>query len=951
MIFEKQPYQQDCVDRIIAALAGVCFDTGDFSLLHENIRRMAARNQLQRFSTSADRRLDVLMETGTGKTFTYLQTIFEIHKNFAQNKFIIVLPRIAIKLGVIQNIKLTRRYFFNEYKMHLSYIDYPKDGLSRIRKNFIDADDLQVLIITSGAFNSKKNTINHTDEMLARYPSVWQGVAGQRPVVIIDEPHLLKGNRTSEYLAQLDSLFIRFGATFAETSGHQLSNVVYALDSAAAFNQYLVKRIGVSTLYAEDEADDIDIRNIKAKKTFDICYSLNGQPHQKTIAAHEDIGGRTGMVRYSGVSAVKIDSRKIYLSSQRTLEASKGAYTLSDTEMTQMIRHAIELHFGKEYALFQRGIKALSLFFIPGIQDFRGDSPTVKNIFERAYRLERDKIYAQCRDDDYRRYLDRDYADGRLQVHEGYFSGDKGSAEDKESAGVNLILREKEALLSLATPLRFIFSVWALQEGWDNPNVFTICKLAATAADTSCRQQVGRGLRVAVNQSGKRLTRHCLGQNTEDFYSINTLDMVVSRREQGFIGQIQKEISDASFGIADHKLTVALLAKKGLNEDEITAFIRVLHDGKIIEFDDQEKCWRVHSSIPAFAADHKDRFFAEGICASRLSFFVAIFSDNAHVQVRDNIAANRTAAEHRTHWSSFRSLWEKIYQKSALVYRGIDEEKITSAVATRFNACAIPPAETKIVEQVYDAQTNTVSRRVRTGSRSEFFVRQDMSAFIAEFAREQRLPMVFIVKLFSKLNLGIFLHNPRRSLELLKDALQQCVHKCAIQSIGSGLCETSIYARSWQDKPDDGGGQTAAGVSAPLSGAAQSPMGYLCRRATQHTNTVSAGSGTDSDAHSRQRLTVFAVVPVISLPAPFHVCRPDFACLIEGQGSAAQMFFVAETGHGGHEGVATVDKKPQAGLAQKFLRIWQQKFPAMSASCQSRASAQELTRLISRIAP
>ena len=917
--------------------------------MHDNIRLIAADNHLQRFDATPAKRLDVLMETGTGKTFTYLQTIFEIHKRFAQNKFIIVLPRTAIKLGVIQNIKLTQRYFFNEYKLHLNYIDYPKDGLNRIRKDFIESEDLQVLIITNSAFNSKKNTINQTDETLVQYPSTWRGMAEQRPVVIIDEPHLLKGSRTSEYLAQLDSLFIRFGATFPETDGHKLSNVVYALDSIASFNQYLVKRIGVSTIYADAEADDVSFHNFKAKNSFDICYSINAQPQRRTVYLQQDIAGCTGLVRYTGISAVKISSEKIFLSSGRTVEAPKGAYTLNDVEMTQMIRHAIELHFAKEFLLFQRGVKALTLLFIPGIQDFRGDNPTVKNIFEREYRLVRDKIYANCRHEGYRQYLDMDYADGKLQVHEGYFSGDKGSVDDKESAGVNLILNEKEKLLSFSTPLRFIFSVWALQEGWDNPNVFTICKLASTAADTSRRQQVGRGLRVAVNQSGKRLTLRYFDQNAGDFFDVNTLDMVVSRREQEFIGQIQKEITESSFSISGDILTFEMLTQKGFSPNEITLLTNILQTNKITEFDNLANNWRVRSPIPAFINSHEDRFLSQGITPDRLNLLKTIFLVNSHAQIRDNNVGVKTTNARRSHWRQFQILWETINKKSRLVYRGINQEELIDEIATQFNGANVPTAEIRIVDQVYNSHTNTVSRRERTGRGSKFFVHQNLSAFITEFARDLSIPLAFTVRLFNKLNQDFILKNPRVSLDLLRNSIQACVHKCVIQCVSYEFCEKSVYANSLQDERGELIAKTPIHKIGKSSDATKLPVHFVFEQVVWDSIIEKDSIINGSHQVNDHKITVFAKLPAINIPTSFKVYNPDFAYLIESRGRPEKLFLVVESKGDKHESEITEDEKQKTRYARKFFLAMQKQLPSVRVAYEQRANAHKLFQLVQGI--
>ena len=595
MLFEKQQYQEDCVENIITALSadGVDVMNNDYSKLDKSLSSIYEKNKFyNQFKTIKKNKLDILMETGTGKTFTYIKTIFEVNKEFKKNKFIIVVPRNAIRLGIMQNIKLTKEYFFNEYGKHLNVIEYPKDGLGKIENDFLVNDKLTVLVLTNSAFNSDKNLINQLPEngSLHINGTIWENISKQHPVVIIDEPHLLKGKQTAESFNALDGLFIRFGATYPvatkkEDPSINLSNVAYSLDSISSFNQYLVKKIRVNTVFAQSEQDGYVLSNIEPKKKcFTLSYFVNGDNKVKTIALGSDIGAKTDITALKGVHATKITKDTVYLSSQQALSLDEDL-KLNPEEQRLMIRQTIKKHFEKEERLFNQGIKTLSLFFIQNVADFRSEiNPVVKKIFEEEYLAQREFIYKSTKNEDYKAYLDKDFSkDGKLSIHEGYFSGDKGTADAKESAGIDKILNKKEDLLSLQEPLRFIFSVWALQEGWDNPNVFNICKLSNTDKDTSRRQQVGRGLRLAVNQQGRRLTYKYLNEDEKSFYDINTLDMVVSHHELDFINKIQQEIVQSSFCIAGNILDSQMLLDKGLNNREASRLLNVLEENEDVQ--------------------------------------------------------------------------------------------------------------------------------------------------------------------------------------------------------------------------------------------------------------------------------------------------------------------------------------------------------------------------------
>ncbi|GAA8930249.1 hypothetical protein SLK231_14090 [Helicobacter pylori] len=374
------------------------------------------------------------------------------------------------------------------------------------------------------------------------------------------------------------------------------------MDSISAFRNYLVKQIRIHSVMQDSQSPFLLNADSKSAK---IAFYKAGILKQITLSKGEDLGKINAS--FNGVSLVKITKDKAYLSDGATLE--KASYKLTQDEISTLLEKAIDLHFEKEASLFDQNIKALSLFFIPKIEDFRQIDnkgvPFIKTEFERLYKLKRDSILADAGlSPSYKEYLARDFDEsGNLRVHQGYFSGDsvalnKGRKEsNKESIEANdikMILSEKEKLLSFQTPLRFIFSVWALQEGWDNPNIFTLIKLANSASETSRHQQVGRGLRIALNQEGKRVTHGFLKGNDDAFYEINHLDMLVSGEEVGFMEGLQKEIEASSFIGGGNTLDREDLAKLGLNERKINKFCDTLETLNAVEFDETNNAYKNH---------------------------------------------------------------------------------------------------------------------------------------------------------------------------------------------------------------------------------------------------------------------------------------------------------------------------------------------------------------------
>ncbi|MFA4813831.1 DEAD/DEAH box helicase family protein, partial [Helicobacter pylori] len=520
-----------CINNIITLLDGFDFKRHDALNLKNCLNQFHAACEIPVKNLSGKLNVDVLMETGTGKTFTYLNLIFALHKAYGQNKFIIFVPRKAILESVKQNIRLTKDYFYLEFKRHLKTYTY--EGVkspSNIINHYIKyQDELSVLLLTNSAIDKEGNILNKNSENLFNTKSIFENIADLKPISIIDEPHLLKGEAFGKYFSKIGTLYFRFGATFAKEKEHALSNVAFCLDSISAFRNYLVKQIRIHSVMQDVQSPFLLNADSKSAK---IAFYKADILKQITLSKGEDLGKINAS--FNGVSLVKTTKDKAYLSNGATLE--KASYKLTQDEISTLLEKAIDLHFEKEAFLFDQDIKALSLFFIPKIEDFRSiqgkGTPFIKTEFERLYKLKRSSILTKENlSPSYREYLKRDFDEsGNLRVHQGYFSGDsialnkgkkESSKENIEANDIKMILSEKEKLLSFQTPLRFIFSVWALQEGWDNPNIFTLIKLANSTSETSRHQQVGRGLRIAINQEGKRVTHGFLKGNDNAFYKIN----------------------------------------------------------------------------------------------------------------------------------------------------------------------------------------------------------------------------------------------------------------------------------------------------------------------------------------------------------------------------------------------------------------------------------------------
>ncbi len=949
MIFEDQQHQKECVARILESLVGIEFSSNreeKIGLLRDNLVKIAQKNNYPVFKSCDKWGIDVQMETGTGKTFTYLNIIYELHQKFGQNKFIIVLPRTAIKLGVIQNIKLTDEYFFSKYKKHLKIINYPQDELAKIQSEFINSrNDLSILIITNSAFNSQVNRINQRKENLYNYGNTWDGIAEQKPVVIIDEPHLLTGGRTEEWLGRLtDSLFIRFGATFSTDERHQLSNVGYALDSISSFNQHLVKEIRVNTIFANSEQSAVHVRNIKPKCCFDIHYHINEQLYKKTIGIRDDIGGITGLSQFQNYSVTKITANKIYCANGEYLPAHKDGYELGEYELRIMIRKTIALHFKNEQRHFEKNVKTLSLFFIPNIADFRGDNPRIKNIFEEEYRAQRQKIYRATTNAEYKKFLDKDFSeDGKLRVHEGYFSGDRGTKDEKEAAGVNLILNEKEKLLSFDTPLRFIFSVWALQEGWDNPNIFNICKLSSTGKEISRRQQVGRGLRIAVNQQGKRLTYKRVGESNAEFYDTNTLNIVVSGEEQHFISSIQSEIAEASYSFVGDIVdanAMSNLMHLGIKTNELMQLLKILETNGIVKVNKQGD-YEIHSSIAAYMQAHSDHFSCLG---DRFQTIKNVFNPNREA-VKDANQKRPEVKVRQPQWKQFKELWETINKKSKIVYKNIVEDDILKEVARLFSEENIPPRMSKIKQEKYNAQTNEVEQMsIDSDEAAGYFIKNSMSDYAVKFAKDEKYPLAFILKLFNQLDIKKFASNPSKSGEFIRIALKDTIHQKILQSVSYNFCETAIYPNVLQDESGKLIEKLKEEVVASLGkydSERQPPDEFLYDTVMYDSNIEKESIVNDFMTFDNNQIVVFAKLPPIKIPTPYKTYNPDFAYLIKTD-SGKQLFLVVETKGYTYNPDISPEEQQKIDYAKKFFAALQEELPSINIQYNPRLNGQEL---------
>lgn len=607
--FTIQDYQTDAVNSVVKVFAGQPFqdkvsyrrDTGskeiektlfnwkmsdeelymgfanapvalDGTQLLKNIREVQNDNNIKESSALAKHMgacsLDVEMETGTGKTYVYIKTMFELNKQYGWSKFIVVVPSIAIREGVQKSFQMMQDHFMEQYGKKARFFVYNSNNLTDI-DNFSSSADLSVMIINVQAFNARGKDARRIrmelDEFGSRKPI--DVIQANRPIVILDEPQKMGGQKTQESLKEFNPLFtLNYSATHKEH--HDL---VYVLDALDAYRMKLVKKIEVKgfdikNLRGTDGylfLEDIVISPKKppmARLEFEISYDKSINRETRIVGVDDDLYALSkGMEQYKGYHINEIDPIRGIVTFTNNVEIHTGEVLgdVSEKDIRRVqIRETIRSHFEKEKELYNRGIKTLSLFFIDKVENYRkydADGNEVNSEYGQMFEEEYTAIlneYLSLFNTPYEQYL---RSIDVHSTHAGYFSIDKkghkadprlkrGTDISDDESAYELILKDKEKLLSLDNPVRFIFSHSALREGWDNPNVFQICTLKHGGdSTTNKRQEVGRGLRICVNQSGDRMDEHVLGSQVQQ---VNKLTVIASDGYKDFVSSLQKEIKD-----------------------------------------------------------------------------------------------------------------------------------------------------------------------------------------------------------------------------------------------------------------------------------------------------------------------------------------------------------------------------------------------------------------------
>ena len=590
----------------------------DFTRFSENVERVQELNGLSMKNTD-EHIIDVQMETGTGKTYTYTKTMFELNKKLGLNKFIVVVPSLSIKAGTLSflNDSATKQHFRNQYNREIKVFEWSSSAKSKKEympsavSDWVSAplnNTLNILVVNSGMINATREyndekisglDYSYDTNLFSNFSTISEAITSVNGVMIIDEPHKFsQSGKTMENLNKLNpQLIIKYGATFNNKFNNKFNNLVYKLSAVDAFNQSLVKGITVC-MDKFDIAKKVSIKLAKIdKQSSTAIFEYKKEKSNKTFELN--VGDSLSKIDNDCVNLYidKINATAVLLSNGEELKAGDkiNPYLFNQGFVQRMIQQSVDKHFEIERELMTKEvrIKPLTLFFIDDIESYRKDSGSG----ELAAYLEqcvKEKINDLLKDksltNEYRRYLEKSVDDLSL-THAGYFSKDNTSKDDKIQKEINEILHDKMSLLDVDNPRRFIFSKWTLKEGWDNPNVFQITKLRTSGSETSKLQEVGRGLRIPVNEYMQRVD-----QELEQHHLYYRVDV----SEQDFVEELVKDINDTN------KMEIKLVAGKKLTNQQVhdlasrfneseadlltkLAFNQVIDEERVLQEDFEEK--------------------------------------------------------------------------------------------------------------------------------------------------------------------------------------------------------------------------------------------------------------------------------------------------------------------------------------------------------------------------
>ena len=874
--------------------------------------------------------LDVEMETGTGKTYVYIRTIFELNKLYGFSKFIIMVPSIAIREGVKKSFKMTENHFYQIYQKKATYFIYNSSNLSLI-DSFAKSNSIQVMIINSQAFNSStkenRNIYKELETFQSRRPI--DVIKKTNPILILDEPQKLSGKKTTESIKNFNPLFtINYSATHKE---HH--NLVYVLDALDAYNQKLVKKIQVKA---------ITVSNIKGTNDYlyleDIILQNAGNPKirlsfykntkngikevTETLDKGDNIYNASGELtiyknRYI-IDEIDYISGTVKLLNGKYLK--KGEVYGDDSQEAirkAQIRETIKSHFDKEAENFKKGIKTLSLFFIDEVVKYRDyDRPDKKGeyarYFEEEYQAQLNSRLISESNPAYVDYLKKYSPD---QVHEGYFSIDKKTGhsidttkEDDEdnTSAYDLILKNKERLLSFDEPTRFIFSHSALREGWDNPNIFQICTLRNTNSEIQKRQEIGRGLRIALNQNGTRQDLSVLGK---EFFDVNKLTVIANDSYDNFVRGLQEEYkqniydrpskADEQYFISKFIINCETGEKTQISKEQSHSIYRWLLKNDYIDDNDnvtdkfkEDLSKDSVESLPIELIPYKESIIN---LVSKVGTKGEIDIENGNKPVINNsLNSNFRTKEFQELWNNInhKYSYRVSFDSNQLIENCINSIKANLTSVTRLKYNVVTGQQNNQITKMDLDNKNSFSQE-RSGSYSEnidaFHSTSAKYDLVYDIAKKTNLIRKTISKILigAKETLRFFRENPEEYINKVSELINQQKASVIVNHISyypmEDRFESDIFNESHKDFDSN-----------KVFGSKKAIQDYVFVDGNaKNGNSIEMNFAKQLEA--QKDVKVYAKLPSkFYIPTPMGKYTPDWAIVFENDKSR-EIYFIAET--------------------------------------------------------
>ncbi|MCQ2812750.1 type III restriction-modification system endonuclease [Helicobacter pylori] len=958
--FKRLDYQEQCRDQILGVFKGIylrependiqrianpVFEIGEIKdLLLENIENLRSKQKITQGSVGIEKSLncDILMETGTGKTFCFLECVYALHKNYHLSKFIVLTPSNAIKLGVLKSIEITREFFKSEYfNTHLeSYEDVERFILASNHK-------CCVLVMTFSAFNKEKNTINQSCleniNLFNGAKSYMQALANMRPIVILDEPHRFLGDKTKKYLEQLNALItLRFGATFKD----DYNNLIYALDSKKAFDCALVKSISVASVGESDECF-LELKGIEKGEAAINYTDLENKTQSVKVKTHDNLGVVTQISALEDYIVEKITKTEVrFLNGFNLLLDQKEPFShLLEGEQEVMLKEAIKSHFEREEGLFKKGIKALCMVFISGVNSYLSEDEQPAKLallFEKLYQQKLEEVLKKPLDENYRAYLERT-KDAIYKVHGGYFA--KSKKESDEAQVIALILKEKEKLLSFDSDLRFIFSQWALQEGWDNPNVMTICKLAPSHSNITKLQQIGRGLRLAVNDKGERITKE-----HADFDFVNELVVIVPQVEGDFVGAIQQEISEHS--LIKQTFSAEELEKSGMVKKGYYGVLLETLEGLGFGEKTDDESFKLTLNQNEFLKKEpeleklKDEKYLD--FEKLKNFLKDRLIGNSRVRNKNERKTEKIKIN-KENFKKFETLWAGLNHQARIAY-AIDSESLIDEIVKNINSSF--NVKSKIVSVTTHKKVETMGNNATT----EIFERESacvwsLHEFISALSNKVKLSFKSVAKVLENIDENKFNEikkNEQEGLKRLEDLFLEIIYQNIKDKISYQMRETTIKNRK-NDAFYDEKGEIREFLDGSLGVDKYEIKNSSAREKCLYENFMQVDSEIEKDTIEESndtKIIVFGKLPRVKIPIGLNqTYSPDFGYVVENNDK--KVLLVVETKGVDKKSELRPEEERKISTAKKFFEALKKQ--GVNIEYKTKLNNKQLSALINEV--